>query len=529
MNPTISKSRQLDIVRNGQRPDHEIFAAVLRKWRRKLGYCSVVAAVPAVLASNLPVTRSDAAKKPEVNVPRPGPRLRERWKMDLVKRALLERQSEFRLPHQKGDLTPLSLPDDCPGRPIPGGTYTAASPFVDSGNTSGANNTVDALPSYYYYYYNYSAHGPDHIYSFTLTGRGANPQIRVTTTSGTYHPMIYVLRGSDGGGCPAGTGNQPPNVMAINWGEGNSATFDKNYLGSFPLNEPLYLFIDSPSNDSSTGAGPYQISMQDITIGCANGIDCTDFFVRQQYRDFLNRDPDANGLNFWVNEIMNCGSDPQCIDLKRVNDSGAFFLSIEFQESGYLAYRFHKAAFGSLPGAPVPVRFSDFVPDAQQIGKDVIVNKEGWQAVLESNKQSFANDFVQRSRFTATYDTALSPDTFVDMLFANAHVTPEATDRDAAINEFGGATNTSNLAARGRALRRVAENQRLYEQEFRNAFVLMQYFGYLRRNPDDAPDSDFSGFRFWLAKLDEFRGDFSKAEMVKAFISSTEYRKRFGS
>jgi hypothetical protein len=64
--------------------------------------------------------------------------------------------------------------------------------------------------------------------------------------------------------------------------------------------------------------------------------------------------------------------------------------------------------------------------------------------------------------------------------------------------------------------------------ETSRAFVLMQYFGYLRRNPDDPPDSDFAGYDFWLAKLNSFGGDFRRAEMVKAFISSTEYRRRFG-
>ena len=79
-----------------------------------------------------------------------------------------------------------------------------------------------------------------------------------------------------------------------------------------------------------------------------------------------------------------------------------------------------------------------------------------------------------------------------------------------------------------RQLRKVAENQTLAQQEFNRAFVLMQYFGYLRRNPNDAPDSDFSGYTFWLMKLNQFNGDYQKAEMVKAFITSTEYRQRFG-
>ncbi|HYW73308.1 MAG TPA: hypothetical protein VE961_19965, partial [Pyrinomonadaceae bacterium] len=101
---------------------------------------------------------------------------------------------------------------------------------------------------------------------------------------------------------------------------------------------------------------------------------------------------------------------------------------------------------------------------------------------------------------------------------------------NAAINEFGSAPDTSDLNARSRALRDVAENSTLQQQEFNRAFVLMQYFGYLRRNPNDAPEAtlDFQGYNFWLNKLNQFNGNFTAAEMVKAFLASSEYRHRFG-
>jgi hypothetical protein len=66
------------------------------------------------------------------------------------------------------------------------------------------------------------------------------------------------------------------------------------------------------------------------------------------------------------------------------------------------------------------------------------------------------------------------------------------------------------------------------QAELNKAFVLMQYFGYLRRNPNDAPDTNFAGYEFWLNKLNQFNGNFVAAEMVRAFISSAEYRQRFG-
>jgi hypothetical protein len=86
----------------------------------------------------------------------------------------------------------------------------------------------------------------------------------------------------------------------------------------------------------------------------------------------------------------------------------------------------------------------------------------------------------------------------------------------------------SDVSKRAQVLRQMAENQTLHDAEFNKAFVLMQYFGYLRRNPNDAPDTDFGGFNFWLGKLNQFNGNFIQAEMVKAFITSLEYRQRFG-
>ncbi len=73
----------------------------------------------------------------------------------------------------------------------------------------------------------------------------------------------------------------------------------------------------------------------------------------------------------------------------------------------------------------------------------------------------------------------------------------------------------------------MAEDADFAASEFNEAFVLMQYFGYLRRNPNDPPDADFSGYNLWLNKLNSFGGNFVNAEMVKAFITSIEYRQRF--
>jgi len=270
----------------------------------------------------------------------------------------------------------------------------------------------------------------------------------------------------------------------------------------------------------------------DATEPPANPVDDADVFVRQHYHDFLNREADFFGLVFWKNQITECQQPGATCnaEVRRINVSAAFFLSIEFQETGYLVYRTYKSSYGNITGTPVPARLSEFLPDTQQIGMGVVIGQPGAEQQLESNKVAFMQDFVLRTRFTTSYPTTLTPAQFVDALFTNAGVTPSATDRSAATNEFGGAGNTADTAARARALRRVADNSILKQQETNKAFVLMQYFGYLRRNPNDAPEAglNFDGYNFWLAKLNQFNGNFVNAEMVKAFIVSGEYRQRFG-
>jgi hypothetical protein len=286
---------------------------------------------------------------------------------------------------------------------------------------------------------------------------------------------------------------------------------------------------DNNAGDFITGP-PNPRNSLSVPNNCpANSIDNAEFFVRQHYADFLSRTPDASGLAFWRNQITSCGADQACIELKRVNVSAAFFLSIEFQETGYLAYRTYKAAYDNLPGAPVPLTFAEFIPDTQTLSQHVVVNAPGWEQQLENNKAGFFLAFVSRLRFRNDYPTTLTPAEFVDKLFMRAGITPTAGERTAAINEFGPAADTFDGMARARALRRVAENSALAAQEKNRAFVLMQYFGYLRRNPYDPPELtlDFQGHNFWLNKLNQFNGNFVNADMVKAFITSGEYRQRF--
>jgi photosystem II stability/assembly factor-like uncharacterized protein len=270
-----------------------------------------------------------------------------------------------------------------------------------------------------------------------------------------------------------------------------------------------------------------------------NAIDDPATFVKQHYHDFLNREADQSGLDFWTGGITGCGTDPACTEVARINTSAAFFLSIEFQQTGYLVERMYKTAYRNATGTStlggtshqiaVPrVRYSEFIKDTQRIGRGVVVLAPGWEQALENNKQAYALEFVSTSRFVTALPTSLTPAQFVDALNSNAGNVLSASERTTAINLFGVANNTANLSARAQALRQVAEDPDLVSAESNRAFVLAQYFGYLRRNPNDPQDTDYTGYDFWLTKLNQFNGDYIAAEMVKAFIAADEYRHRFG-
>ncbi|HEX8560716.1 MAG TPA: PQQ-dependent sugar dehydrogenase [Pyrinomonadaceae bacterium] len=288
------------------------------------------------------------------------------------------------------------------------------------------------------------------------------------------------------------------------------------------LAEPAEGFTVSLSNPTGplTLAAPASVALSilddDQPPPAANPVDGSEFFVRQHYADFLNRRPDAEGLQFWTNEIESCGADAACREVKRVNVSAAFFLSIEFQETGFLVHRLYKESFARRPS------YAEFVADTQEIGRGFVVGEGDWRARLAANRQAFADEWAARAAFRSTFD-AVTSQGYVNRLYENAQVTPAPARRDALV-----AALDSGAKTRARVLLDVADDEDFKRAEFNRAFVLMEYFGYLRRNPDDPPDGDLSGYSFWLVKLNEFNGDFQAAEMVKAFISSAEYRSRFG-
>ena len=244
-------------------------------------------------------------------------------------------------------------------------------------------------------------------------------------------------------------------------------------------------------------------------------IDAPCFFVTQHYRDFLARDPDGNGFAFWTNNLARCGMDAACLEVERINVSAAFLLSIEFKETGYFVYRMYRGALGRAP------TFAEFVPAAAQLGNRVVVaSDDPWPTRLDSNKDMYTTAFAGRADFLARY-SGLTTAQYVDKLFATEGITPTQAERDALVDSIDKCPFSIGCPTRITVLRKIIESGAFDRKVFNEAFVTLQYFGYLRRDPD-AP-----GFQFWLDKLNRFNGNFIDAEMVKAFITSDEYRKRF--
>jgi hypothetical protein len=277
------------------------------------------------------------------------------------------------------------------------------------------------------------------------------------------------------------------------------------------------------------------------TAPAPNPIDGAREFVRWQYKDFLSREPDVPGWDHWTGEITLC-SDPaqrnpgeteaQCVERKRANTSAAFFLSPEFQNTGYFVLRVYRGSLGRMPlfGGSGDNTKDEFTRDAATVSAGIVVNNSLSPTVINSNKQAFVNQFVTRGDFLAIYG-GLTNTQYVDTLFQTTGITPTTTERNSLISEAGGAGGRASVLFKvvdgtttltDGALRfDTTYGKAFYDQQFNPGFVQMEYFGYMRRDPDDG------GYAFWLGKLNQF-GNFVDAQMVLAFIASPEYRARFG-
>jgi hypothetical protein len=248
-----------------------------------------------------------------------------------------------------------------------------------------------------------------------------------------------------------------------------------------------------------TNANTMKTQFQDPLSGF-NPIDDAQFFVAQHYMDFLGRPAEAEGLAYWTQQITECGADALCMNQRRTGVSAAFFVAQEFQQTGYMIYRLYRAAYGIRPS------YEQFRGDRGQL-----VGGPG----LAAGTAEYAKQFVRRAEFQQAYPESMGAEAFVNKLYETAGLTGYGTARSKAIVGLNRRDKT-----REQVLLELIELKAFKERENNAAFVLMQYFGYLRREPDQG------GYDFWLNILNH-REPGNYRGMVCSFITSREYQERF--
>jgi hypothetical protein len=290
-------------------------------------------------------------------------------------------------------------------------------------------------------------------------------------------------------------GTQDRKTITDSQGNYTFAEVETNGFYTVTPSRVNYNFAPATRGFSALGAHPEASFGAAFNGNHLNPLDTTEYFVRQQYVDFLGREPEEKGFNDWTDTINNCASGDASCD--RVHVSEMFFRSEEFQQRGYFVYRFYSTAFGQKPD------YAAFAPDLGRVSGFLDATQ------LEAAKTQFANDFVNRPAF-APYATMTNAQ-YVDALAQTAGVT--LSNRQALVSSLEAGTLT-----RAQALRQIAESGEVYAKYYNQAFVVMEYFGYLRRDPDIL-------YLNWISVLDANPAD--SRHMVEGFVDATEYRNRF--
>lgn len=328
--------------------------------------------------------------------------------------------------------------------------------------------------------------------------------VTITTAGSDYDTMLGVY-----------TGNSVSSTALTRIADNDDQDFDNDIFTSqvvFPAQAGTVYRIAVDGYGGASGAVALSWSLSGCTAP-TNPIDGAQFFVDQHYKDFLGRAADAGGLQYWSEQISGNASntpascpagDRVCEHIRRISVSAAFFVENEFQRTGGFVYRFYKASYGTRP------TFQQFTADRSLVPEN---------AQLEQNKQAFANQWVQRPEFISKYPASLNNGAaFVDAILLNV-LQNSNVDLSGQRNNL---INTYATGGRAAVVRSVADNTSFATAEYNKAFVVMQYFGYLQRSPDEG------GYQFWLNILDNQVPNNFRA-MVCAFLTSAEYQQRFGS
>lgn len=253
-----------------------------------------------------------------------------------------------------------------------------------------------------------------------------------------------------------------------------------------------------------------------------------DFFIQQQYVDFLRRFPEPDGLQFYLNILNGCNpSDVECIKFTRGALSANFFRSPEFQRKGSYVMYLYMVSLGQRPATvaeltdPAKIERPHYAEFMTDLGAISTPNDD--PALTEQKKAELANAWMQRTEIKAKYD-ALSNANFVQTLLTTAGVT--ISNQAQLVSDLNAATKT-----RAQVLRLIAESTEVDTKFSKNAFVTMEYFGYLRRDPEVCKGSANPAQCGYIFHNERFKltadKDFLENTIVRGFIESPEYINRF--
>lgn len=256
--------------------------------------------------------------------------------------------------------------------------------------------------------------------------------------------------------------------------------------------------LNAVGSETGTLAAATVTILDDDTAVATNPLDNNQFFIRELYIDFLGRLPEPGATDAWLGILNQCAVASDC---DRIAVARGFVRSREFHERGYFAYRVYRAGVGRIP------HYAEFIPDMGKVS-GFLSNTD-----LEANKGDYVEEFMARAEFRALYDpTTGDPAAYVDKLLQTAGLQNHPS-RTGWISLL-----TNNTLTRGQVLREFIESDEVKAKYSNEAFIVMNYFGFLRRDPDAA----FTG---WIDLFDQTHDD---RMIINGFINSQEYRLRFG-
>ncbi|HEV7472435.1 MAG TPA: DUF4214 domain-containing protein [Pyrinomonadaceae bacterium] len=345
------------------------------------------------------------------------------------------------------------------------------------------------------------AAAPDMGADQTFPGTAANGEVSGTITDVFGVPVAGVTISLTG----------TESREAISDSNGNYRFDNVQANGFYSLTPVMANYHFSPANRWFSMVGnktdAFFVAIADATP-TANAIDSNEYFVRQQYLDFLGREPERDGLAFWAGKLNVCYADAACLRNTRIEVSAAFFRSQEFYDTGSFVYRLYRGALGRR------LTYTEFASDRSHVmgGPN-----------LEASKRAFASEFVARSEFAQRYQPNNGADSFVEALLQTLQQ-ETGVDLNSQRANLVARYQDGSTAIESRALvvRDLIDQQAFAEAVYNSSVVEMEYMGYLRRG------GERTGYDFWVNVLNNsdpgnYRG------MVCSFITSTEYQHRFGS